>query len=256
MGNGTQQAALPPVIVHGAEAANARRRVAALLEAAGARPDEVGNLIATIEAGAVEGTSEEIAANPAPAGASAEFAKGWHACIASATSTLARISDRTIRQAQEATRAPSPTLPPAPAPVARLVPGVVDDAGRERILEAAEQIYVSVTGYTEFDRDLSLEVLPVVLRCLSADEQDGYVRQLQAFAETNRERLATLYAGYGPGGTSEDESRCYLTHQPESIVVCERLSTVPMLLDAVWNEELDAEMVLERFTTYWRFGST
>ncbi|MEV5785013.1 hypothetical protein AB0L42_28970 [Streptomyces sp. NPDC052287] len=78
---GTQQAALPLVIVHGAEAANARRRVAALLEAAGARSDEVGYLIAAIEAGGVEGASEEVAANPAPADAGAEFEKGWHACV-------------------------------------------------------------------------------------------------------------------------------------------------------------------------------
>ncbi|MFF1738890.1 hypothetical protein [Streptomyces mirabilis] len=76
---------------------------------------------------------------------------------------------------------------------------MADDAGRDRILEAAEQIFVSLTGHTDFDRDLSLEILPVVLMCLSSDEQDGYVRQLQAFAETNRERLTTPYARYGPG---------------------------------------------------------
>lgn len=29
-----------------------------------------------------------------------------------------------------------------------------------------------------------------------------------------------------------------------------------MLLEAVWNEKLDAARVLERFTLYWRFGST
>ena len=78
--------------------------------------------------------------------------------------------------------------------------------------------------------------------------------QLEAFAEANRERLAKLYALYGPGGTFAAESRCYLTHQPESIVVCERLETVPMWLDGVWNDEIDAEPVLERFTRYWRFG--
>jgi hypothetical protein len=37
-------------------------------------------------------------------------------------------------------------------------------------------------------------------------------------------------------------------------VVCERLDTVPMRLDGVWNDEIDAELTLERFTKYWRFG--
>lgn len=90
-----------------------------------------------------------------------------------------------------------------------------------RVLEAAERLFVSVTGCTGYDRDLSEEILAVVLKCVSAEEQDGYVRQLEAFAEAKRERLVKLYSLYGPGGTFADESRCYLTHQPESIVVCE-----------------------------------
>ncbi|MCT9113973.1 hypothetical protein [Streptomyces mirabilis] len=123
-----------------------------------------------------------------------------------------------------------------------------------RVREAAERIFVSLTGYTGYDRDLSEEILPVVLKAVSAEQQDGYVRQLEAFAEANRERLVQLYARYGPGGTSADESHCYLTHQPESVVVRERLDTVPMWLDGVWNEDVDAELTLERFTKYWRFG--
>jgi hypothetical protein len=41
-----------------------------------------------------------------------------------------------------------------------------------------------------------------------------------------------------------DESHCYLTHQPEGGVVCERLDSVPMWLEAVWNEEIDASLRL------------
>lgn len=144
-------------------------------------------------------------------------------------------------------------------PVASVLPTPVDRVGEEQVhevLKAAERIYVTLTGYSDFDRDLSREILPVVLKCVSAEERGGYVRQLQAFAETSRERLAKLYAEYGPGGRFEDERRCYLTHQPESVVVCERLNTVPMWLSGVWNEELDAATVLERFTQFWRFGST
>ncbi|MEU0029693.1 hypothetical protein [Streptomyces sp. NPDC006335] len=44
------------------------------------------------------------------------------------------------------------------------------------------------------------------------------MRQLETFADTCRERLVQLY---GPGGKFANESHCYLTHQPESVVVCE-----------------------------------
>ncbi|MFB8166209.1 hypothetical protein G3I31_07365 [Streptomyces sp. SID9913] len=123
-----------------------------------------------------------------------------------------------------------------------------------QVLEAAERIFVSLTGYTGYDRDLSEDILSVVLKAVSAEQQDGYVQRLEAFAEDNRERLAQLYGRYGPGGPFEDEDRCYLTHRPESVVVCERLDTVPLWLDGVWNNEIDAELVLERFTKFWRFG--
>ncbi|MEU9287831.1 hypothetical protein AB0D57_24785 [Streptomyces sp. NPDC048275] len=123
-----------------------------------------------------------------------------------------------------------------------------------QVLEAAERVFVSLTGYTGFDRDLSEEILMVVLKTVSAEQQEGYVRQLEAFAAANRERLGQLYGKYGPGGKFADESRCYLTHQPESVVVCERLDIAPLWLEGVWNEELDAELTLERFTKYWRFG--
>ncbi|MGW7571913.1 hypothetical protein ACWGJV_37305 [Streptomyces tendae] len=77
---------------------------------------------------------------------------------------------------------------------------------------------------------------------------------MEAYAEANRERLGQLYGKYGPGGEFADESLWYLTHQPASIVVCERLDTVPMWLTSVWDNEIDAETVLERFTQFWRFG--
>jgi hypothetical protein len=112
----------------------------------------------------------------------------------------------------------------------------------------------ALTGHTGFDRDLSEEILTISLKAVSAEQQEGHVRQLEAFADTHRERLGQLYGKYGQGGKFADGSRCYLAHQPESVVVCERLDTVPMWLEAVWNNELDAELTLDRFTKFWRFG--
>ncbi|QIY93054.2 hypothetical protein HEP87_00960 [Streptomyces sp. S1D4-11] len=210
-----------------------------------------------IEAGAVEGAHAEAAEDTqVPTGSSDEFGEGWLAAVQAVTSRLTHIADRTVRQARATAAAPKSPLA-ASSPPARRSPTAVDAVGEEqvhRVLEAAERIFVSLTGYTGYDRDLSEDILAVVLKAVSAEQQDGYVRQLEAFAEAYRERLVKLYSRYGPGGTSADESRCYLTHQPESVVVCERLDTVPLWLDGVWNDEIDAELTLERFTKYWRFG--
>ncbi|MFE4757888.1 hypothetical protein ACFRIB_48245 [Streptomyces mirabilis] len=255
MSTSPDEPALPLVGVHAEAAASARRRVSDLLEAAGARPGEVQHLLAVIEAGGVEGAQAEVAEDTqVPVGSTDEFGEGWLGAVQAVTSRLTHIAD--LRQARATTAAPEP--PPAvPSPPPRRSPMAVDAVGEEqvhRVLEAAERIFGSLTGYTGYDRDLSEEILPVVLKAVSAEQQDGYVRQLEAFAETNRERLVQLYAQYGPGGRFEDRDLCYLTHQPESVVVCERLDVVPMWLDGVWNDEIDAELTLERFTTYWRFG--
>ncbi|MFC9634347.1 hypothetical protein ACFTY8_35100 [Streptomyces mirabilis] len=97
---------------------------------------------------------------------------------------------------------------------------------------------------------LSENILPVVLKAVNAEQQEGYVQRLEPFADNNRERLAQLYGKYGPGAPFADESRCYLTHQPASVVVCERLDTVPMRLEGVWNDEIDAELVLLDFRRF------
>ncbi|MEU9331320.1 hypothetical protein AB0D91_47825 [Streptomyces canus] len=228
-----------------------------LLDAAGASPAEVHTLIAAIQAGAVEGARGEVIEldTQAPSGGSDQVHEGWVRAVEAIAGRLAHIADRTLRQAQAAAAAletPSAALSRTPSSL----PTPVDSVGEEqvhRVLEAAERIFVSLTGHTGFDRDLSEEILTVVLKAVSAEQQE-YVRQLEAFADAHRDRLGQLYGKYGPGGKFADESRCYLTHQPESVVVCERLDTVPMWLQAVWNNELDAELTLDRFTKYWRFG--
>ncbi|MFJ9590533.1 hypothetical protein [Streptomyces acidicola] len=249
---------LPLIAVYGETAANAQQRVTELLEAAGASPAEVHTLIAAIQAGAVEGAQGEVIKwdTQAPSGSSDQVHEGWLRAVEAIADRLAHIADRTVRQALTAAVVPA-TSPVASGPESNYLPTPVDSVGQDQVrqvLEAAERIFVSLTGCTAFDRDLSEEILTVVLKSVSAEQQEGYVRQLESFADANRERLGQLYGKYGPGGKFADESRCYLTHQPESVVVCERLDTVPMWLNGVWNDELDAELTLERFTKHWRFG--
>lgn len=253
MNTSSERPALPLIVVHTEAAAHARRRAADLLEAAGARPQEVQHLLAVIEAGAVEGAHAEAIGldAQAPADSGDEFGRGWLAAVQAVAGRLTHLADRTVRHAA----AGSPPAVWRPPP--RRTPTAIEAVGEEqvhRVFGAAERIFVSLTGHTGFDGDLSQELLAVVLKCVSAEEQDGYVRQLEVFVEEQGERLSQLYGKYGPGGPFADEDRCYLTHQPEGIVVCERLDTVPMWLTAVWNDETDAESTLERFTKLWRFG--
>ncbi|MDP9607899.1 hypothetical protein ACFV4E_15360 [Streptomyces hygroscopicus] len=249
---------LPLIAVYGQTAANAEQRVTELLGAAGVSPAEVHTLIAAIQAGSVEGAQGEVIEldTQAPAGTSDQAQEGWLRAVEAIAGRLAHIADRTVHQARTATAVPE-TRPFASKSEPNSLPTPVDRVGEEQVqqvLEAAERIFVSLTGYTGFDLDLTEEILTVVLKSVSAEQQEGYVRQLEAFAEASRERLVQLYGKYGPGGKFADERHCYLTHQPASVVVCERLDTVPMWLAAVWNEEIDAELTLERFTKHWRFG--
>lgn len=252
-----QRRQLPLIAVYGETAAKAEQRVTELLDAAGASPAEVHTLIAAIQAGAVEGAQGEVIEldTQAPSGSS-DHHEVWFRAVEAIAGRLAHIADRTVQQARTAASVPDPP-PIVSRSEPNSLPTPVDSVGEDQVhqvLEAAERIFVSLTGYAGFDRDLSEEILAVVLKSVSAEEQESYVTQLEAFAEANRERLGQLYGKYGPGGKFGDESRCYLTHQPESVVVCERLDTVPMWLTSVWNNEIDAETVLERFTHLWRFG--
>ncbi|MEU9157811.1 hypothetical protein AB0D59_46605 [Streptomyces sp. NPDC048417] len=258
MSNSSQRPPLPLITVHHVAAVQAQHHVAGLLETAGASPAEVRRLIAVIQAGAVEAAHAEAIEQDvlAPPSSSDQFHAGWRGAVEAVTGRLTHIADRTVRQAQAATE-PSRTLPPAPCRTPCRSTTMVDSVGEEqvlRVLEAAERIFVSLTGYTHYDHDLSEEILPVVLKAVGAEQQDGYVSRLETFAADKRERLAQLYALYGPGGRFEARDRCYLTHQPESLVVCERLDAAPLWLASVWNDEIDAELVLDRFTQYWRYG--
>ncbi|MFE2693665.1 hypothetical protein [Streptomyces mirabilis] len=248
---------LPVISVHGVIAENARLRVASLLAALGVEPGEAQQLIAAIQAGAVEGTQCEIVEldGRAPQGSSEPFEEGWFAAVQTVGSTLTHIADRTVSQAR--TAAAAPAVPPtAPRRNDSLLPTTVDEVSEEqvrRVLDVAERIFVSMTGHTGYSREMSEEILTITLTAVSAEEQHGYIEQLEAFAEQNRERLATLYRKYGPGGQLAEVGRSDLVQQPESIVICERLDTYPMWLQGVWDGELE-ESLLERFIRVWRYG--
>ncbi|MET7355219.1 hypothetical protein [Streptomyces mirabilis] len=155
MSTSPEEPALRPITVHAEAAASARRRVSDLLEAAGARPGEVQHFLAVIEAGAVEGAHSEAAEDTrAPVGSSDEFGEGWLGAVQAVASRLTHITDRTVRQARATAAAPKSPLAVQSQPPRRS-PTAVEAVGEEqvhRVLEAAERIFVSLTGHSGYDR--------------------------------------------------------------------------------------------------------
>lgn len=94
---------------------------------------------------------------------------------------------------------------------------------------------------------MSREILSVALLSVSAEDQAGYPQQLEVFADRNRDRLTALFRTYGPGGKLADLDRSGLSHQPISVVLCERIDTSRPWLEGVWDGELEKSL-LERFS--------
>jgi hypothetical protein len=70
----------------------------------------------------------------------------------------------------------------------------------------------------------------------------------------NRARFERLYRVYGPGGLYPD-GVYGLAAWPESIVLWERIESVPMWLDGLWGAADYSELQLERLSEAWRFGT-
>jgi hypothetical protein len=97
--------------------------------------------------------------------------------------------------------------------------------------DVAEHIFRKLTGYTGYSREMSREILSVALLSVSAEDQAGYPQRLEAFAEQNRDRLTPLYRTYGRGGELAELDRSGLAHQPQNVVLCERIDTSRLWLD-------------------------
>ncbi|MGW4784910.1 hypothetical protein [Streptomyces sp. NPDC004230] len=257
---------LVAVAVYGTRAAAALDEVTSVLDGAGVTPGRILKLLAIIQAGAVEsaqGDVLELAAQP-PAGSTAESALGWSGAVQAAAAELAHVADRTVNQARIAAASlPARALPTAsvacaPAEPVRTRQGTVVDHVPEdfvrEVMAAAERIFVDLTGNTDYRRAWDPEeLLAVVLQTVYAEDQEGYVARLEAYADRNRRRLATLYGAYGPGKPLAELDVTDLAGEPGSVVICERLDTVPLWLEGVWVDDLD-DTTFERFRDLWRYG--
>lgn len=75
-----------------------------------------------------------------------------------------------------------------------------------RVLDAAERSFVPLTGYAGFDRDLSQEILAVVLKSVSAEDQDGYARHWRPSPKPTVNALVSCTGSTGRAGSSRTKA--------------------------------------------------
>ncbi|MEU9774961.1 hypothetical protein [Streptomyces sp. NPDC047968] len=226
---------------------NARRTLLQLLGRAGVGPGDAEELIGLVEAGAVSLAHRELAGaqRGAPAAGEPLYRAGWLDGVQAATADLGELAERAVRAAlvHDAADAPAGERPP----VRRM------EVERARV--AATPLYLSFTTVSDFDPEVSEQVLTAVLATMGARERAGYAGRLAGFAAEHRERLERLFARYGPGSGIAIHGRYSLVHSPTSIAVLERLSAAPGELWEAWDAGELPPAWLEGLTAAWGSGS-
>ncbi|MBV0919496.1 GTP pyrophosphokinase [Mycobacteroides chelonae] len=117
--------------------------------------------------------------------------------------------------------------------VARRVNQIVSTAGYpiEELINAAEAQFYQFTD-VNYDRALSRFILSEIADVLPAEQSPTYFDRLKTFAEANSTKLAAIFERYCDMDTSQ------LVHQPESIIVFERIEFDAYTLRAVWESRL------------------
>jgi len=242
---------------HQSDAVTARIRVFEVLAWAGVAPEQADELVSQLEAGAVAGAHTWVSESSAPHGTEQAVADGWFEGVRAVASDLLRIADTTAAQRGRAEsnaqllahlRQPTPRAPQTEAP------GPAPALDAEKILAAAQRCTWACTDPGHFlVPDASQEILTVALSAVREHERHGYVQRLEAFADRHRERLEEMLRAYGPGSAPAEHGRYALIGQPESLVLCERFESTPLLLDAVWDGELE-DVLLDDLAFAWGAG--
>lgn len=105
----------------------------------------------------------------------------------------------------------------------------------EELINAAEAAFYRFAD-TPYDRALSRLVIADIADCIpAAEEGAAYVDGLQAFATVNEAKLADIYSRYRDLGVPS------LIHQPESVLIFERISSDPFTLREEWEGQLPVD---------------
>jgi len=225
---------------------NARNTLLELLGRAGMFRGEAEELIALVEAGAIaEAHSEAGKAEGAPVGDAEPYNTGWHDGARAVGDAFARVADRALQRA----------IGPA-------VSDSVDDAARvrhpvgrmdvERAKVAVTPLFLVFSEPSGLDPEVSDEVLTALLGTMGVVARVGYAGRLEQFTESHRERLARLYARFGPGSRTAVHGRYSLLHSPTSVAVLERLTAAPSALRTEWEHAELPPAWLEGLAAAWR----
>ncbi|WP_370410080.1 hypothetical protein [Streptomyces fradiae] len=229
-----------------ADVRNAKTTLVQLLARAGVYSGDAEELIGLVEAGALALAQRELDALAAEApGGEAPYAEGWLDGARAAAEELGARAELTLRQAVGRGGAEGEGGAGAEprTPVGRME--------LERAKVVVLPLYLSFTDVSDLDPEVSEQVLTAVLGTMTARQRAAYAGRLTRFAEDGRERVARMYAEYGPGSTIAIHGRYSLLHSPTSIAVLERLLTTPEELRVEWDAAELPPAWLDGLTRAW-----
>ncbi|MFD9503359.1 hypothetical protein [Streptomyces sp. NPDC060035] len=225
---------------------NAKKTLLELLGRSGVFRGEAERLIALVEAGALADAHSEVGkAEGVPDEKGEPYGIGWHDGARAVSDALVRITERALERAI----GPATSDSVADAAQGHHPVGRVDV---ERAKVAVTPLSLSFGDASDLDPEVSDEVLTAVLGTMGVVGRVGYAGQLERFTESHRERLAELYAQYGPRSRIAVHGRYSLLHSPTSIAVLERLTAAPSALRAEWEYAELPPAWLEGLATAWR----
>ncbi|MEU6314350.1 hypothetical protein [Streptomyces sp. NPDC047014] len=238
-----------PQLPDAASVANARTTLLQLLARAGVYTGDAEELLGLVETGALARAYEDITAGgrTAPGDKGEPYDSGWLDGARDAAAELGRTAERTLHRAVG-------SASPAEA-AAAAEPGEERPRVRrmevERAQVAVTPLYLSLAAESDFDPEVTTEVLTAVLGTMGHRQRALYAGRLTQFGTAHRPRLERLYAQYGPGSDIAIHGRYSLIHSPTSVAVLERLAAAPAVLREEWDAGELPPAWLDGLTTAW-----
>jgi hypothetical protein len=100
------------------------------------------------------------------------------------------------------------------------------------ILPPLEAAFYMIGG-TEFSRELSIESLTWLIQAYDEDEVARFDSLIDEFLNANRDRVERVIHQH----QADDRDTLLLLHQPECLVIFERLENRPILLKSVFDQQ-------------------
>ncbi|WP_327300293.1 hypothetical protein [Streptomyces goshikiensis] len=232
-----------PQLPDAVSVANAKTTLLQLLARAGVFTGDTEELIGLVEAGALARAYEEITARAgsAPGDKGEPYESGWLDGASDVVDELGAIATRAGRRSAGSD---APDESPEERPRVRRME-------LERAQVAVTPLYLSFTSVSDFDPEVTSEVLTAILGTMSSRQRAQYAGRLTEFSASHRARLERLYTEYGPGSPIAIHGRYSVVHSPTSLAVLERLATAPSALREEWDAAELPPAWLDGLTTAW-----